>query len=90
VSAHGTRALIALAAFGLAASAIAADPPPAPAKPEKKICRREEVIGSIIPAHVCLTRAEWNQLNSYYAERDKGFLLRRREARGTLKPMDPQ
>ena len=90
MSAHGTRALIALAAFGLAASAIAADPPPAPAKPEKKICRREEVIGSVIPAHVCLTRTEWVQFDAYHAERDKGFLLRRGEARGTLKPTDPQ
>ncbi len=82
-----------LLAFALTL-ATAADPAqvqvqPQPAKAGKKICRREEVIGSIIPAHICLTRAEWSQLDSYYAERDKSFLLRRGEARGTLKSAVP-
>jgi hypothetical protein len=76
--------LIALGMFGLAASAIAADPPPAPAKHEKKVCRREDVVGSIIPDHVCRTKAEWDQIDAQNAEANKGFLERRGEAHGTL------
>ena len=78
---RGTSGL-AFLLMGLAAStAIAADKQPA-AKPDKKICRREEVIGSVIPARVCLTKGEWDQLGAHYDERDKGFLARRSEARG--------
>jgi hypothetical protein len=80
-----------LGLYGIAATAaFAADKPADPAaKPEKKICRREDVIGSIIPAHICLTRTEWDQLDAYYEERDKSFLLRKSEGRGTLKSVDP-
>lgn len=66
----------------LIGSAARAEDKPQSPKPDKKICRREEVIGSIIPAHICMTKAEWDQLTAHYDERDKGFLVRRSEARG--------
>ena len=76
-------------ALAVAAEPTQAQTQPAGAKPEKKICRQEEVIGSIIPAHICLTRAEWAEFDAYHAERDSSFLLRRSEGRGTLKGSDP-
>lgn len=87
----GRRVLLPVAALalGLAAPLSAADREAAPAKPDRKICRREDVIGSIIPAHICLTRAEWAELDAHYAERDKSFLLRKSEGRGTLRGADP-
>ena len=71
-----------LCLIGSAASA--GDKQPA-SKPDKKICRREEVIGSVIPAHVCLTKAEWEQLAAHHDEQDKNFLMRRSEAHGAGK-----
>ena len=60
---------VALAAVAIPATASAAGQaavvPPAPATQapqpakEKKICRTEEVTGSIMPKRVCRTRAEW-------------------------------
>ena len=50
----------------LAAGPALADDPPAPKpKPprEKKICRTEEVIGSIIPQSICKTAAQWQQID---------------------------
>jgi hypothetical protein len=79
------RILLALGALCLAPSAISAeDKAPAP-KPEKKVCRREDVIGSVIPAHICLTKAEWQQLGDYYANVDQGFMDRRNARHGELK-----
>ena len=40
------------------AAATAVSNPPPPAK-EKKVCRTDNLIGSIIPKRVCKTRAEW-------------------------------
>jgi hypothetical protein len=44
----------------------AAAPPqsqaPAPAVKERKICRSEQVIGSLTPKRTCKSRAEWNAL----------------------------
>ena len=31
----------------------------APATPEKKVCRREQEVGSIMPKRTCRTQAEW-------------------------------
>lgn len=37
------------------------DPPAQPAKPvkEKKICRRQEITGSLLGASICHTAAQW-------------------------------
>jgi len=81
------RILLALGMVGLAIPAAAAeDKAPSPANPEKKICRHEDVIGSVIPARICLTRAEWQQLGDYYARRDQSFIDRRNARHGVLKP----
>jgi hypothetical protein len=78
------RALAALVALGLATSAMAADDKAVPPKPDKKICRRIEVIASIIPQHVCLTKAEWEQFDAENAEKNKNFFARRGDAHGML------
>ena len=57
-----TGSLCVLGLLSLVGSAAFADDKPPSAKPDKKICRREEVIGSVIPAHICMTKAEWDQL----------------------------
>jgi hypothetical protein len=76
---------LALGLLWLAGSAASAADKQPSAKPDRKICRSEEVIGSIIPAHVCLTKAEWDKLAAHYDEQDKGFLVRRSEPRGVVK-----
>ena len=35
----------------------------APATPEKKVCRREQEAGSIMPKRTCHTQAEWNAID---------------------------
>ena len=77
-----TGSVCALGLLCLMGSAASAEDKQPPAKPDKKICRREEVIGSVIPAHICMTKAEWDQLAAHYDERDKSFLVRRSEAHG--------
>jgi hypothetical protein len=80
------KSLLVLGALGMALSAVSAQKPVPPSpKPDKKICRREDVIGSNIPAHICLTKAEWAQLNDYYEQRDQGFIDRRDQRQGVLK-----
>lgn len=58
-----------------------ADPAPDAAK-EKKICRSEEVTGSIFTKRVCHTKAEWVALE---AERERGAaaLRNRRDGNGS-------
>lgn len=77
-----TRALICILTLALPAVAQANDPTPAAAQPAsakaKKICRQEQVLGSIIPAHICLTKEEWQKLSSYYEERDQSLIERRK------------
>jgi hypothetical protein len=58
----------------LLAAAPATDGPAAPAAPaapvkEKKICRSEEVTGSIMPKRVCRTQAEWNAYQAQIGNR---------------------
>ena len=57
----GKGATSALILTCLLTSAAWADDRQPAAKPDKKICRREEVIGSVIPARICLTKAEWRR-----------------------------
>jgi len=55
-----------VAAFLLSAAAPEAPTVAAPAQPAapaakpKKICRSENVLGSILPKHTCLTQQEWD------------------------------
>jgi len=37
--------------------------PATAAAPEKKICRREQEIGSIMPKRTCRTQAEWDAID---------------------------
>jgi hypothetical protein len=61
----------------LLAAAPATEVPAAPAAPvapstpvkEKKICRSEEVTGSIMPKRVCRTQAEWNAYQAQIGNR---------------------
>ena len=62
------RALLTLSLLGAAAPLLASEPAAAEqaqpgADKEKLICRRENVIGSIIPARrkMCLTKSEWER-----------------------------
>ena len=49
----------------MVAPAIAADQDAKAEKPEKekKICRKEAAMGSILQTHVCHTAAEWQQID---------------------------
>ena len=77
------RILLAIGVLCLAAPAVAGDATaaPAPTKPakEKKVCRQEQVIGSIIPAHICLTKAQWIEFEKHYADVDQSFIERRKD-----------
>ena len=71
---------LSLAAPTLAEDTTAAPPPNQPAAPakEKKICRHEDVIGSNIPARICLTKAEWSEFDKHYEDVDQSFIERRK------------
>jgi hypothetical protein len=75
------KILLVIGAFCLAAPAMAEDTAPAAAKPvkEKKICRHEDVIGSVIPARICLTKAEWAEFDKHYQDTDQSFIERRKD-----------
>ena len=75
------KILLAIGALCLAVPAIADDAAPTPTKPakEKRICRQEQVIGSIIPAHICLTKAQWIEFEKHYADVDQSFIERRKD-----------
>jgi hypothetical protein len=51
-----------LAASAVQATELPATAPanPPPAVKEKKICRTEQLIGSMIPKRVCKIKSEWN------------------------------
>jgi len=96
------KLLLLIGALGLAAPVAAQDtntaPPPAqPAAPakEKKMCRHEQVLGSNIPARICLTRAEWAELDKHYEDVDQSFIQRRKNGfnaipSGSTGPATPQ
>ncbi len=42
-------------------------PAAAAAAPEKKICRREQEVGSIMPKRTCHTKAEWDAIDRVIA-----------------------
>jgi hypothetical protein len=49
----------------VAGTAMAQDAAPTPPKPapEKKLCRAEDVTGSIIPKRICHTKSEWESID---------------------------
>lgn len=74
-------ATIALAAPAFAQDSTAAPTPAQPVAPkEKKVCRHESVLGSNIPARICLTKAEWSELDKHYENTDQGFIERRKDS----------
>jgi hypothetical protein len=79
------KLLLFVGALGLAAPVLAQDTTaaPPPAQPdavakEKRICRHEQVLGSNIPARICLTKTQWAELFKHYEEVDQGFIERRK------------
>jgi len=79
------KLLLTICLAGMAAPALADDTAPPPAQPsapvkEKKICRHEDVLGSNIPARVCLTKTEWSELFKHYEDVDQGFIERRKDS----------
>jgi hypothetical protein len=55
---------------------LVADPTPLAAVPpvkEKKVCRRDETTGSIMPKSVCHTKAEWAQIDAQNAVNTERF-----------------
>ncbi len=71
---------LSLAAPVLADETVAAPAPaqPAPLVKEKRVCRHEQVLGSNIPARICLTRAQWIEFEKHYADVDQSFISRRK------------
>lgn len=58
----------------------------AEAPKEKKICRREEVIGTIIPKKTCRTQAEWTEMEKIN-EANTQYILQRRRQQATGQPL---
>lgn len=68
--------LIAASPLAAQASSPAAQVTPAAAPGDKKVCRRVEVTGSMMPERVCRTRAQWAAVNdarvdNFYNARDR-------------------
>jgi len=74
------RKILTLAALCASSSALYAQATPAPAaeKPvkEKKICRQEDVTGSIMRARICHTKEEWVQIDTENARNARRILGR--------------
>jgi hypothetical protein len=58
----------------------------AEAPKEKKICRREEVIGSIIPKKTCRTQVEWTEMENIN-EANTRYILQHRRQQSTGQPL---
>lgn len=88
------RIPLAIAALCLATPILAdtpapPSPPPKPAK-EKPLCRQEQVIGSIIPAHICLTASQWLEFEKHYRDVDQSFIERRKDQFNAIPRPMPQ
>lgn len=79
------------AACILSGSLLAQTTAPAPSAPaatvaapvkEKKICRRLEVTGSIMAAHVCHSRDEWAAIDEANRQNVQNFAAARSKAQG--------
>jgi hypothetical protein len=85
------RLIVPAAACLLSGSLLAQTTTPTPAAPaaptvahvkEKKICRRQEVTGSIMPERVCHTSDEWAAIDEANRQNAQNFAAARRNARG--------
>jgi len=85
------RFIVPAAAFMLSGSLLAQTTTPAPAAPaapaaahvkEKKVCRRQEVTGSIMPERVCHTTDEWAAIDEANRQNAQNFAAARRNAHG--------
>jgi hypothetical protein len=83
--------LVAVALLSLAQAATTQPAPPASpvanAPSEKKTCRREEDLGTIISKRVCHTKAEWSAIDAQNARNAERFSNDRDNSRG-LRPGD--
>lgn len=72
-----------LAAPMISTSAIAQDAKPAAAKPakEKKICRRDNTVGTRLAKYTCLTRAQWDAREAE-AQKEKDRMIDSAEREG--------
>ena len=74
------RKILTLAALCAASSALYAQATTAPATEapvkEKKICRAQDVTGSIMKARICRTKEEWAQIDAENARNAQSILNR--------------
>lgn len=63
--------LTTLAMAALAVPAVAKDKKPV--DPDKKVCRREQVTGSVLAKSVCHTAAEWREIDQKNADATSTF-----------------
>lgn len=77
-----------VAAFLLAAQATAQPVPATPPAPaatapsEKKVCRREDSLGTILSKRVCRTAAEWSAIDTQNARNAERFGANRNNGQG--------
>jgi hypothetical protein len=73
------------ALFAQIAAAPPAEPAAAAEKPakEKKICRREEETGSIMPTRICHTKDEWVRIDAANQKAVEQFSAARRDHGGS-------
>jgi len=64
------------------APAASSTAPAAHPEKEKKVCRREETTGSIMPTRICHTKDEWVQIDAANARAAEQFSAQRRNGRG--------
>lgn len=80
-----TARFITLAALAFSAPAFAQTGAATDAKPEKKVCRRIEVTGSIIGSKaVCHTKAEWQAIDDANSKAGQDSLDRQRGTQPNL------
>jgi len=83
------RFIVLAAACTLSGSLIAQATTPAPAAPaaapqEKKICRREQVTGSIMQPRICHTKEEWAAIDEANRQNAQNFAASKRNSRGSV------
>jgi len=83
------RFIMFAAAFTLSGSLLAQATAPASTVPaaapekEKKICRREQVTGSIMQQRICHTREEWAAIDEANRQAAQNFAASKRMGRGS-------
>ena len=86
------RRLMTLAALCVASTALYAQAAPASEKPvkEKKICRQEDVTGSIMMARTCHTKEEWAQIDAANSRNAQHILGRDSSPTGNAATQPPR